>query len=91
MYKNVLMLNNATRKRCNFLAETKQLDEHLFLSVCLSVCLSHLFHCVPVIVCIIMKCSGVITIDKSDVHARGQGQRPKVKVTEVNDQFSRFL
>ena len=34
----------------SFLAATKQLKEHLFLSVCLSVCLSHLFHYVPVIV-----------------------------------------
>ena len=29
---------------------------------------------------IIMKFLGVITIDKSDVHAKGQGQRLKVKV-----------
>ena len=28
-----------------------------------------------------MKFSGVITIDKSDVHARGQSQMSKVKVT----------
>ena len=28
---------------------------------------------------------------KSDVHAKGQGQRSKVKVTEVNTQLSRFL
>ena len=40
--------------------------------------------------CIIMKFSGVITNDKSDVHAKGQGQRSKVKVTEVKIQFSRF-
>ena len=39
---------------------------------------------------IIMKFSGVITNDKSDVHAKGQGQRLKVKVTEVNTQLSRF-
>ena len=31
----------------------------------------------------IMKFSAVITIDKSDAHAKGQGQRSKVKVTEV--------
>ena len=37
-----------------------------------------------------MKFSGVITIDKSDVIARDQDQRPKVKVTEVKTQFSRF-
>ena len=27
---------------------------------------------------------------KSDVHAKGQGHRSKVKVTEVNTQLSRF-
>ena len=39
---------------------------------------------------IIMKFSGVITNDKSDVHAKGQGQGSKVKVTEVNTQLNRF-
>ena len=39
---------------------------------------------------IIMQLSGVITNDKSDVHAKGQGQRSKVKVTEVDTQLSRF-
>ena len=39
---------------------------------------------------IIMKFSGVITMVKSDVHVKGQGQRSKVKVTEVNTQLSRF-
>ena len=39
---------------------------------------------------IIMKFSGIITMVKSDVHAKGQGQRSKVKVTEVNTQLSRF-
>ena len=39
---------------------------------------------------IIMKFTGVITMVKSDVHAKGQGQRSKVKVTEVNTQLSRF-
>ena len=29
-------------------------------------------------------------MDRSDVHAKGQGQRSKVKVTEVNTQLSRF-
>ena len=37
-----------------------------------------------------MKFSGAITNDKSDVHAKGQGQRSKVKVTEVNTQLNRF-
>ena len=39
---------------------------------------------------IIMKHSGVITNDQSDVHAKGQGQRSKVKVTEVKTQLNRF-
>ena len=29
-------------------------------------------------------------MDISDVHAKGQGQRSKVKVTEVKTQLSRF-
>ena len=37
-----------------------------------------------------MKFSGVITNDKSDVHAKGQGQRSKVKVAEVNTRLNRF-
>ena len=56
------------------------------LSVCLSV--------TPFWLCshhrIIMKFSGVITNDKSKVHAKGQGQRSKVKVTEVTSQLNRF-
>ena len=39
---------------------------------------------------IIMKFSGVITSDRSDVHAKGQGQRSKVKVTELTTQLNRF-
>ena len=39
---------------------------------------------------IIIKFSGVITMVRSDDHAKGQGQRSKVKVTEVNTQLSRF-
>ena len=39
---------------------------------------------------IIMKFSGVITNDQRKVHAKGQGQRSKVKVTEVTTQLSRF-
>ena len=56
---------------------------------CLSVCLSHTFSlCCHL--CIIMKFSEAITIDISDVHAKDQGQRSKVKVTEVKTQFSSF-
>ena len=58
-------------------------------SVCLSVRLSvtHFSQCF----ChrIIMKFSGVLTNHKSDVHAIGQGQRSKVKVTEVKTQLGR--
>ena len=39
---------------------------------------------------IIMKFSGVITKDQGNVHAKGQGQRSKFKVTEVTTQFNRF-
>ena len=39
---------------------------------------------------IIMKFSRVITSDRSDVHAKGQGQRSKVKVTEVTTQLYCF-
>ena len=56
------------------------------LSVCPSVRLSHLFDNVPVI----LKFSGVITIDRHDVHAKRQGQKSKVRVTEVLTPFSRF-
>ena len=59
------------------------------LSVCSSVCPSHLFW-----LCshhrIIMKFSGVITKDQGHAHAKGQGQRSKVKVTEVTTQLNRF-
>ena len=37
-----------------------------------------------------MKFSGVITNDQSKVHAKGQDQRSKVKVTEVTTQLNRF-
>ena len=77
-----------------FLAATKQFYKWYFPSVCLSVRLSVRLSVTPFSPCsrhrIIMKFSGVITMVKSDVHAKGQGQRSKVKVTEVNTQLSRF-
>ena len=39
---------------------------------------------------VILKFSGVITNDRCDVHAKGQGQRSKVKVTEVMTPLSRL-
>ena len=63
-------------------------------SVCLSVRLSVCLSVTPFSPCshhrIIMKFSGDITMVRSDVHAKGQGQRSKVKVTEVNTHLSRF-
>ena len=81
-----------------FLAATKQLNEWYFLSVCpsvlLSVCPSVCLSVTPFWLCshyrIIMKFSGVITRDQGKVHAKGQGQRSKVKVTEVTTQLNRF-
>ena len=69
-----------------FLAATKQLYEWYFLSVCPPVttfllCSHH---------CIIMKFSRVITNDQGKVHAKGQGQRSKVKVTKVTTQLNCF-
>ena len=73
-----------------FLAATKQLYKWYFPSVRLSVRLS----VTPFWLCshhrIIMKFSGVITNDQRKVHAKGQGQRSKVKVTEVTTQLNRF-
>ena len=69
------------------------------LSVCLSICLSvrpsvcHTFF--TLFLCShhheIMTFSGITTNDRSDVHAKGQGQRSMVKVIELNTQLSRFL
>ena len=77
-----------------FLAATKQLYKWYFPSVCPSVRLSVCPSVTPFWLCshhrIIMKFSGVITNDKSKVHAKGQGQRSKVKVTEVTTQLNRF-
>ena len=68
------------------LAVTKQLYKWYFPSVRPSV--------TPFSLCshhrIIMKFPGVITNDKSMVHGKDQGQRSKVKVTEVKTQLNRF-
>ena len=67
----------------------------MVFSVCLSVCPSVRPSVTPFWLCsphrIIMKFSGVITNDKSKVHAKGQGQRSKVKVTKVTTQLNRFF
>ena len=66
-----------------FLAATKQLYECFRPSVRLSATPFSLCYCHS----IIMKC---ITIDRSDVHAKSQGQRSKVKVTEVKTIFAQI-
>ena len=73
-----------------FLAATKQLYKWYFPSVRPSICpsVTHFWLCSHH--CIIMKFSGVVTNDQSKVHAKGQGQRSKVKVTEVTTQLNRF-
>ena len=77
-------------KRCPIVFNCDQAAIWLVQSVRLSVCPS----VPPFSPCshhrIIMKFSGVITNDKSDVHAKGQVQRSKVKVTEVTTQLNRF-
>ena len=81
-----------------FLAATKQLYKWYFPSVCpsvhLSVCPSVRLSVTPFWLCshhpIIVQFSGVITNDERKVHAKGQGQRSKVKVTEVTTQLNRF-
>ena len=90
----MILHDSIVHKWLLFLAATKQLYKWYFPSVRLSVCLSVRLSVTPFSPCshhrIIMKFSGVITMVKSDVHAKGQGQRSKVKVTEVNTQLSRF-
>ena len=66
----------------------------MVFSVCPSVRLSVRLSVTPFWLCshhrIIMKFSGVFTNDQCKVHAKGQGQRSKVKVTEVTTQLNRF-
>ena len=83
-FAKILPVVNSRRP---FLAATKQLYKWYFPSVRPSVCPSVRPSVTPFWLCshhrIIMKFSGVITSDRSDVHAKGQGQRSKAKVTEV--------
>ena len=73
-----------------FIFSCNQAALQMVFSVCPSVHLS----VTPFWLCshhrIIMKFSGVITNDQRKVHAQGQGQRSKVKVTEVTTQLNRF-
>ena len=69
-----------------FLAATKQLYECYFLSVYPSVRPSHLFDYVPIIV----SSWNFINDGQSEIYAKGQGQKSKVKVTEVKTELNRF-
>ena len=79
--------------RCRYNAVIFSCDQAA-LRMAISVCLSVRLSVTPFWQCshhrIIMKFSEVITNDQSDVHTKGQGQRSKVKVTEVTTQLSRF-
>ena len=81
-------------KRCPIVFSCDQAALWMVQSVRPSVCMSVRPSVKPFWLCshhhIIMEFSGVITSDRSDVHAKGQGQRPKVKVTEVTIQLNRF-
>ena len=96
---NSFMLINSLRPRQNgrhfaddtfkhILAATKQLYKWYFPSVCPSVRPSVCLSVTPFWLCshhrIIMKFSGVITNDKSDVHAKGQGQRSRSQRSQPN-------
>ena len=89
--KHWTVCHTISMSRFVLLAATKQLYEWYFLSVCLSVCPSVSPSVTPFWLCshhnIIMK---FITKDQGKVHAKGQGQRSKVKVTEVTTQLNRF-
>ena len=79
---------------CVYIFSCDQAALQMVFSVCLSVCLSVRLSVTPFWLCshhhIIVKFSGVITNDQSKVNAKGQGQRSKVKVTEVTTQLNRF-
>ena len=83
-------------KRCPIVFSCDQAALQMVFSVCLSVCPSVRLSVCPSVtpfwLCshhrIIMKFSEVITKDQGKVHAKGQGQRSKVKVTEVTTQLS---
>ena len=87
---NMLCVKGVLSDVIPLLAATKQLYEQFFPSFPSSVYPSM----TPFLPCschrIIMKILGVIIMDKRDVPAKGQSQRPKVNATEIKTQFSRF-
>ena len=91
---NTILRTGWHLKSENIFFSCDQAAPQMVFSVCPSVCLSVCLSATPFWLCshhcIIMKFSGVITNDQSKVHAKGQGQRSKVKVTEVTTQLNRF-
>ena len=87
-----LMYNLAVS--CLYIFSCDQAALWMVFSVRLSVCPSVCPSVTPFWLCshyrIIMKFSGVITKDQGKVLAKGQGQKSKVRVTEVTTQLNRF-
>ena len=54
--------------------------------VCQPIQLDHTFF--TMLLSVVWNLQGVITIDKSDVNAKGQARGSKVKVTEINTKFA---
>ena len=96
--KHTIAAPKDDRQQCFTFFSCDQAALQMVFSVCLSVrpcvCLSVCPSVTPFWLCslhrIIMKFSGVITSDRSDVLAKVQGQRSKIKVTEVTTQLYRF-
>ena len=82
------------KKRRPIVFSCDQAALQMVFSVCPSVRLSVCLSVTPFWLCshhrIIMKFSGLITNDQRKVHAKSQGQRSKVKVTEVTTKLNRF-
>ena len=77
------------QKRCPFVFSCDQAALWMVQSVRLSVCLSHLFDYVPIIVSS-WNFEELLPMIKVTSMQKGQGQRSKVKVTEVNTQLNHF-
>ena len=76
------------KKRCPIVFSCYQAALWMVFSVCLSVRLSVCLSVTPFWLCshhrIIMKFSGVITMDQGNVHAKGQGQRSRSQRSQPN-------
>ena len=93
-YPDVGLIKSRCKIQWRTVFSCDQAALQMVFSVCPSVRPSVRLSVTPFWLCshhrIIMKFSGVITNDQHKVHAKGQGQRSKVKVTEVTTQLNRF-